>query len=417
MTPTCRDRGEPGRTAGRRGVAVYILVLGIATILAMTGITLVTVARSNHRLHASLQKSLQAQYVAQAGLERAFYSMDADATWRQTMPHGAWFSDQIFGLGKYTVTAADTDGNLADDERDTLTLTSTGTVGDAVHKVKVTLTPRPHPALAFAVFGADSLKLRTRSVARGPIRSNGSMSGDSDVDAENNAFFETVQGASIDSDLTPARYAATAMSYPQPSLSYYLALATPITGITGATAKLSKYVLTPTCNSESSSQVNANGIYSLNCLNKDVVIEKTRLKGTLILYNTTKKVTIQHQVLLEPTGYSFPLILMFTSGGDVEFNLDGSALSELSDWMDYNEDGDVWDSLSSAVKGLIWTDHSALKTKKSSAAVAGCFIAGNVEASESIVLDDDPQLAQAMIPGFIDTNMKVIPGSWREVEP
>jgi len=392
-------------------------VLGVATILAMTGFTLLAVARADHRIQTSVQKSLQAQYVAQAGLEKAFYAIEANATWRQTLSNGMWFSDQTFGAGKYTVTAADTDGNLADDERDTLTLTSTGTVGDAVHKVKVTLTPRPHPALGFAVFGTDSAGFRNNAVVQGPVRSNGTIWTDGNSDSEGNAFFESIQGAYIAPTLLPARYASTTMSYPQPSLSYYLSLATPITGIAGGTAKVSKYVLTPTRNTESTTQVNANGIYSLNCTGRDVLIEKCRLKGTLIIYNTTKKVTIENELLIEPTGYSFPSILIFTSYGDVEIKLDGSTLSELGDWVDYNEDGDKWDTISSAVKGLIWTDHSYITIHKGSAAITGCVIGSGFEVHDSAVVDDDPQLAQSMIPGFIDTNMKIISGSWREVEP
>ena len=396
---------------------MYILVLGVSTILAMTGFTLLAVARADHRVQVSLQKSLQAQYVAQAGLEKAFYTIDANSTWRQTMTNGTWFTDQAFGPGKYTVTAADTDGNLADDERDTLTLTSTGTVGDAVHKVKVTLTPRPHPALGFALFGTNSAGVASNAVIKGPVRSNSTIWTDGNADAEGNAFFESVQGAYIAPTLTPARYASTAMSYPQPSLSYYLALATPITGTSTSQAKVSQYVLTPTRNSESSTLVNPNGIYSLNCSNRQVIIENLRLKGTLILYNTTQKVLFRHEMLIEPNGYSFPSILIFTSHGDVEFSLDDSSLDELSDWVDYNEDGDKWDTVPSAVKGLIWTDYSYITIRNDGAPITGCIIGGGVEVSSKAVLDEDPLLAQAMIPGFIDTNMKVISGSWREVEP
>ncbi|MBP7933286.1 MAG: hypothetical protein KA354_01445 [Phycisphaerae bacterium] len=417
MTRTRGDRLKRARRTARRGVAVYILVLGVATILAMTGFTLLSVARANHRIHDSLQKSLQAQCVAQAGIEKAFNYMYANPTWRQTMPNGNWFTNQAFGAGEYAVRATDSDGSLADDEGDALTLTSSGRVGDAAHKVKVTLAPRPHPALAFAAFGYYQAGVRTNAVIQGPMRSNGSMWSDGNLDPGGNAFFESLQGAYINSALTPSRYASTSMSYPQPSLSSYLSLATPVTGTTGATAKLSKYVLTPTRNSESSANVNANGIYSLDCSNRAVVIEKLRLKGTLIIHNTSQTVTFQHQLLIEPSGYSFPSILIFTNQSNVEFNLDQATFSESSDSMDYNEDGDKTDSPASSLKGIVWTDGSYITIHRSSAGVTGCIIGGGIEVHDRAVIDDDPQLAQVMIPGFIDTSMKVIPGSWREEEP
>jgi len=398
-------------------VAVCILVLGIATILAMTGFTLLSVARANHRIHGSLQKSLQAQHVALAGVEKAFNYMYANPSWRQTMPNGTWFPNQTFGPGEYTITAVDTDGSLSDDERDCLIVTSTGTVGDAVHKVKATLTPRPHPALAFAAFGYNSFGLASDAVARGPVRSNGAIWSDGNADAEDNAYFESVRNAYIASELTPSRYAATAMSYPQPSLSYYLSLATPVAGIAGTTARLREHVLTPTRNSESSSQINANGIYALNCTNRPVVVQNSRIKGTLILYNTAQTVTFQSPLRIEPAGYSYPSILIFSTQSNVVFQLEESSLVEWDDWVDYSEDGDKLDTLSTYIKGLVWTDSSYISMKGSGTPITGCIIGSGLQVYDGVVCNDDPQLAQAMIPGFVDTNMKIVPGSWREVEP
>lgn len=417
MTRMRCDRRRRDRCTGRRGVAVYILVIGVATILAMTGFTLLAVARADHRIQTSVQKSLQAQYVAQAGLEQAFYTIDANSTWRQTKASGTWFSDLTFGPGKYTVTAVDTDGSLSDDERDTLVVTSTGTVGDAVHKVKATLTPRPHPALAFAAFGYSSFGLASNAVARGPVRSNGTIWSDGNADAEDNAYFESVQGAYIAPELTPSRYAATAMSYPQPSLSYYLSLATPVAGLSGTTARLREHVLTPTRNSESSSQINANGIYALNCANRPVVVQDSRIKGTLILYNTAQTVTFQGSLRIEPAGYSYPSILIFSSQSNVVFYLEDSSLVEWDDWVDYNEDGDKLDTLATYIKGLIWTDSSYISMNGSGTPVTGCIIGSGLQVYSGVVCNDDPQLAQAMMPGFIDTNMKIVSGSYREVEP
>ena len=56
----CRPKAAPTR----RGVAIYLFVLVLATILAGTGLALVAVNRADRRVHASVQRSLQAQYAA-----------------------------------------------------------------------------------------------------------------------------------------------------------------------------------------------------------------------------------------------------------------------------------------------------------------------------------------------------------------
>jgi hypothetical protein len=423
--PGREDHGDKPRgslrilhSAIRRGVAVYPLVFGVATILTVTGLTLLAVRRADHRIHANVQRSVQARYVALAGIEYALGYMESHPTWRQTLPNGTWFQSQPFGRGDYTLAGTDASGNLADSETEAVTLTSTGTVDGAVSRIQVTLTPRPHPALRYACFSNTTLECNTNVVIKGPMRANQQIYTDGHAILQGNEYFETVSGYWIEPPLGPTRYDSASMSYPQPSLSYYLSLATPISGSIGGTVLVSKYVLTPTRNSEAPSAVNPNGIYSLNATGHPVTIQKTRIKGTLIIHNTgNNKVTIQHQNWIEPASPSFPTLLIYTGNGDVDFNLDVSTLSESTETVDFNEDGDRTDSFPTSVRGLVWTQNSYVQIHKSSANFTGCLIGSSVKAHDNAVVDEDPSLAQALIPGFVLPDMRIVQGSWREVQP
>lgn len=196
-----------------------------------------------------------------------------------------------------------------------------------------------------------------------------------------------------------------------------LALATPISGIAGSTARLSRYVLTPATNSEAPGQVNKNGIYSLNAGGRDVVIEKSHIKGTLIIHGTTKKVTLQRSCWIESAGASLPTLLLFTGGEEVDFNLDSATLSEPGENTDFNEDGDRIDSFPTDVRGLVWTEGSYIQIHRPYASFTGCVIGGRIKVHDRATVNDDPTLAQQMIPGFVDPDMKIVPGTWREIQP
>ncbi|HSW44534.1 MAG TPA: hypothetical protein VLM89_03080 [Phycisphaerae bacterium] len=399
-------------------MAVYLFVLTIAVIVAMTGLTLVAVQRADLRVQMSLQRSLQAQHVAQAGIEYALGYLASQPNWRQTVPNGTWLVNMPFGPGTYTLQVADADGNPANNDTDPLTLTSTADVSGAASRIQVTIAPRPYAALGYACFSQTTFDIRTNAALWGPARAHQSLLSDGNYDTEENAFFETLKGSSVHLSLSPVRYATSTLLYPRPGRDHYLALATPITGSVGSTITLSKYVLTPTRNSESPGQVNPNGIYALNAAGRDVLIERTRIKGTLIIHNGAgRKVTVQRAVLIEPAGTSCPTMLIYTAGGEVDMNLDSSLLSESSEKIDFNEDGDQTDSFPPLIRGVVWTESSYVQIRKSATTFSGCLMAGSISVHDRATVNDDPSLAQQVMPGFVDPDMKIVSGSWKELQP
>lgn len=396
-------------------MAAFVLVFGIAMLITITGLSLVAVRRAEGRVQSNMMQNTQAQYVALAGVEYALGHLAATSNWRSTLSNGNWF-DMNFGRGRFVVSGIDTDGSLSNDETDPVTITSRGTVENAVSNLSVTVAPRKHQALRYACFADGTLDFRTNCVIRGPVRTNGSILSDGTVSTQDNASYDAVNGSNVNLQLQPVRLYSTALSYPAPKRADYLAMATPINGDVSYSVELRKYVLTPTRNSEWPYTVNANGIYSLNAGGRDVIIENTHIKGTLIIYNTSRKVLFQRSCWIEPASQSYPTLLIYTNGADVEFDVD-AAMAEGYLGKDMNEDGDTADSFPSIIKGVVWTQNSYIYFHKSNASLYGCMIGNYIRIAELATVNEDPSLADAYMPGFLDTDMQIVQGSWREVQP
>lgn len=402
----------PCPLATRRGSAVYPLVLSLAMIVVVTGLTLLAVRRADHRVHANVERSVQAQYVALAGIEVALQYLEAHSTWRQTLPNGTWYLTQPFGRGTYTVTGTDPDGTLADNEADPVTLLSTGNVDGAISKVHVTLKPRLHPVMQCACFASGIIDIHDPSTINGKARSNNDIDGESGVTIGDDAFFETVTGHTICQSLRPQGLVSAAMSYPLPSQAYYLSLATAITGTGHSPIVLERASLVPTT-------TNPNGIYALNANGGTVAIRKCYVKGTLIIYNASNTVTFQTACHFEPLSSPapYPTLLIF-GGGNVDFSLDQTTLSEAADYVDYDGSGAVDPSKTfpSGFSGVVWTQNSYLNIHRAGSTFKGCVIGARIDVSDHATINYDTTLAQAPIPGFILPDMQVAPGTWEEVQ-
>jgi hypothetical protein len=415
--PTSADHRHPGQPRPPRGLAVYLFVVGVTTMLAVTGLTLVAIQRADQRVYRNLLRTTQAQYVALAGIDKAFACMDTQPTWRQSMPNGTWFLNAAFGPGRYTLLVADSDGSLADNETDSVLLTSTATVEDALCRVQVSAVPTPYPALQFACAAMTTLEFKTNAVIRGPVRANAEIVTDGTANPEDNAVFETLDGYLVPSSLQPVRYVTDPFTYPQPDLAFYLALSTPITGVVGTKVTLYKYSLTPMVNSESPGQVNLKGIYSLNAAGREVVISNSYIQGTLIIYNTASKLTIQGACRIEPADDFYPTLLIYTAGANVDINLDVASLSEVAQNNDFDGNGIPTDSFPTLISGVVWTQGSSVEIHKSYAKFIGCLLGNAIKVYDYAEVDEDPALARQYMPGFVDPQMKIVAGSWREVQP
>ena len=110
LLTSCPDR--------RRG-SVYILVLGMAMLVTVAGLSVLTFARLKGREILWSNHSKEAGVLAEAAVEWALIRLTADTNWRTTYTNGVETSAVAFGNGTISFKLLDeTDGDLADENAD-----------------------------------------------------------------------------------------------------------------------------------------------------------------------------------------------------------------------------------------------------------------------------------------------------------
>ena len=153
----------PAGNRRRRGGSTYILVLGMATILTVVGLSTLNIIRLNTRATAEINDWSEAQALAAAGVEHALATVAATSNWRtefegQTVGH-------TLGRGAFEWYLADEiDGNLGNYVEDPFVIVATGQVGDATYKVKARafVSGQPLAALNSAVHADGEVHVKKR---------------------------------------------------------------------------------------------------------------------------------------------------------------------------------------------------------------------------------------------------------------
>jgi hypothetical protein len=133
--PTARQRGS-----------VLVLVLAVASLVGIIGLSALLAVRLQHRNLQLRHEALQAQRLADAGLQWVHLRLSDDDDWRNTYTHDVWTADQNMAGGRVRFRladeGADLDGDLSDDETDPARLTVRAAVGRAVRLVSLRLDPQ-----------------------------------------------------------------------------------------------------------------------------------------------------------------------------------------------------------------------------------------------------------------------------------
>lgn len=128
------------RRCRRRGMT-YILILGVAMMVTIIGLSALTVARVQRRTSARANESGAARFYARSAIELGFLSIRDDPAWRTSLGSGWWLLDQPIGDGTMSL-----DVNIVDDgdeksNNDVAVLIGIGVCGEARHKMQVTVVP------------------------------------------------------------------------------------------------------------------------------------------------------------------------------------------------------------------------------------------------------------------------------------
>lgn len=418
----------------RTGAALYLTTISIAVLLAGTGLTLIAIQREDRRLQDNIARLDELRRCARSGLEMAMAYMEQVPNWRQRATGNSLFTGVPVGNCTVDVQVFDVkDGNIANNDADPVRMDVIAKRDGATCKLEAQLVPRPHPALNYVLFNSSSadLQFKSAAVCRGPVRAHGNITAYFYNTVEDDASFETLQGYTIQNPLTPKSYVSASITAPQPDLNFYKTLATPVAGSYGSTCSLKGYNLTPTSNPVGTP--NSSGIYSLDAGGRAVYIENLHVKGTLIIYNTGgNKVEFAKGLWIEPGPLQYPVLLIDCPLNIVDIHPDQAYLTEVGSTLvvpryglnstvsfnvDFNEDGDVLDSFDTQIRGLVWATGNHLYLRYATWHFIGCCIHPMITVDNSVTVDDDLTLLEVPCPGFVQSGMKVLAGSIREVGP
>ena len=130
----------PGVRVHRRG-SVYLLVLGVAMIVAMIGVTSSRLIILRRAGASASQDAIGSQALARSAIEIVLTRINADSTWRTTNVSGVWSSPEPLAGGEFIWMIEDADGNLANDPSTPATLHVRAIVGAATRMLRVGLDP------------------------------------------------------------------------------------------------------------------------------------------------------------------------------------------------------------------------------------------------------------------------------------
>ncbi len=128
------------RRCRRRGMT-YILILGVATMVTVIGLSALTVTRIEWRASVRASEAGAARFYARSAVELGFLSIRDDPAWRTGLGSGWWLLDQPIGDGTMSLDAAIVVDGDEDPDNDVLVLTGIGVCGEARHKMQVTVVP------------------------------------------------------------------------------------------------------------------------------------------------------------------------------------------------------------------------------------------------------------------------------------
>ena len=413
----------------RRG-SVYVLVLG-ATMLVMTiGLTALYAARVESRSSTTSNDLVASRLYAQSAIEMGMFLILDDPNWRDNRTSGWWEVDTAIGDGTYSLQVTDpVDGILSNTQIDQIVMLGVGMKGDARHILSVILNPSVpnttpaldalrtgiHSALDFGVYPGATL-----TVSGAPASSNAQMVILGMLDGDFEAASSTITGTHIGIATVPA----PAKELPSDTLfAQYVARATQIP----YSGPISRNVLAPGYN-DYGGNADPNGVYYIDTGGSALLIEGSRINGTLIVETRGADVELKSELLLHKNVATYPVLIV---NGNLTFDFTGSAngLKEAIWGVNFNPDGarylgsgdpDQLDDFPSGIEGLVHCTGSFV-VKNTPATMRGAIICElNVSITSDLSIVHDPDLLTDPPLGYTEApvsavEMKIVRGSWRQV--
>ncbi|QOJ14359.1 MAG: hypothetical protein HRU75_06780 [Planctomycetia bacterium] len=403
-----------------RRAAMYVLVLGAATIVMIVGMSGLLAARIGGREAVLVSDFAAARANAYAAMQVGLLIIEQHSEWRGNFSTGQFFSPTPIGDGTMALTGIDPrDGDIANSDGDPLLLTASGAVRDARYHLQVLLSPTSDPieVLRTAVHCGNKLTINSGVALRvngAPASTNNEAALSGNIAGDLHAASRSGSGNVSGTTTIPAP------EKPVPGANVIATYASRATAIPAAT-KLDKVVLGPGINPFGIP--NPNGLYVISTGGASIEISNTRVFGTLVINAGGGTVYIRETGLFEAAGSSRPALLI---NGHLEIVTDPDQAGLVEAALDTNfnppgapyagvSDSDKEDFYTSALRGLI---HVTGNVRISGPiAIRGVLLAGGeVRVEADVTIDHDSKLVDSPPEGY-DTPgpLSVTSGAWRQV--
>ncbi|GEM_PF-6841291 len=406
--------GDLRATSRRRRGNTYLMILGVVTLLTVTALAGVSVLRAN-RAAISLdgdvaQARVLAKSAMQMGVQMAVDDIDG---WRATLGDGAWLDGvRVDQESTVSLFASDeTDGDIADDRFDEVTLTAVGRVNSAVQSIEAVLEidVGGYETMAASVFSDDEMEIETDSI------DVESFLGSNDEVEEHGEDIDEFGEIRIDGSGDAVHVGPMSLEMPPPEIALDELEAI---GTRMSVESFPGYQIKNTVLTEKSNQfgpVNPRGVYIIDCANKKFVIRDSLIRGTIVLINPGGGSEMRNNMHWEPLYPTDPALVVF---GDHEFQLSDSDVVTASitgayihpddeDWVDAHDD--------STLTGFIYVDGD-LKIKDHFRLVGAVVVGGEVRLEGDVVIENGPNYAESEVVGFRRANgLRFKRGAWRRV--
>ncbi len=414
--------GDTHPNVSRRGT-VYVLVLGISIAVLTIGAGSIAVVRANARANEDQSDASEARSYALSSLEMGRLLIANDPGWRTNRSNGVWIKGQSIGSGNFSLDVTNPLGALNRSDFDPVVLTATGNIRNATQIVQTTLTPvaQPMTCLQAALFSNLATTFNSATVQGSVL-----IGSNSTVTAVTSLVLGKVEAVGA---ITGGNYTnTTTTAVPVRTLpdatvfTNYTSIGTTI-GITSLTLSSGKRYLDRRLLSPSSNPfgaTNAQGIYVIDCLGSVIVIQNSRIAGTLVVLNPGVGSIVQGAMVWSPATPNYPSLLV---QGNMTISATGTLSENGSPSINFNpattpyrgvSNSNTTDTYATALDGLFYV--SGNLTIGGNPVINGVVVSGGtLTTSATIVLTYSNTFATNPPPGFgLPAKMLPTPGSWMQ---
>jgi hypothetical protein len=408
----------------RRMGTTYLLVLMVTAIVFTVGYAGIQSVRIQRLSTRDTNDAQEALWLAYAGLEHAVARIYNTDNWRTAFANNVDTPSIQMGKGSFQWRLVDEDGNLANNDNDSVTVISTGKSGAATRVLKQELIPTGQglPVLDYAAYSLWQMDLHSNKIWAGKFGCNATIvvPGGHVVKGNGQGVIAEAQSFSVHGSFSNGSYIVTPnKTWPNSvkAMERFKARATmiPFSSVSSSSAFDGKMV---SAKANPWGAANPEGIYFISVGSfQTLTIRNCRIKGTLLVElagNATLE--IDQSVIWEPHEIHFPaLIARGLSSNNVSIRIDGSGeLNEATWGVNFNppqlplrgeHNLNQTDRHPAALRGLFHiirnTDDSTRTILTGAALHKMCLLTGGRLRVENTSIMHDPELFADAPQGYI----------------